>query len=99
MPPAYIVFIKESTQDQKQLDRYGELVGQSFKDHGVKFLAAYGTHEVLEGPPLEGVVILEFLDIEVARAWYFGPAYQEAAAHRFSGATYRAVMVEGRATP
>jgi uncharacterized protein (DUF1330 family) len=27
--------------------------------------------------------------------WYESPAYQEARAHRFKGANYRAVIVEG----
>ena len=30
-----------------------------------------------------------------ARAWYDSPAYQEVAQHRFKGARYRAVLVEG----
>lgn len=51
---------------------------------------------MLEGPPVEGVVILEFPDREAAEDWYFSPAYQKAAQHRFRGATYRSVIVEGR---
>jgi uncharacterized protein (DUF1330 family) len=34
-------------------------------------------------------------DIEAAKAWYNSPAYREAREHRFKGAEYRAVIVQG----
>lgn len=91
----YIVFTRESTQDQGELDTYMRNVGETFKGHPVKILAAYGTQQVLEGDAPEGVVIVEFPSTEAARAWYDGPAYQEVVQHRFKGARYRAVLVEG----
>jgi uncharacterized protein (DUF1330 family) len=91
----YIVFTKESTQDQGELDLYQSKVGETFKGHPVKILAAYGPQQVLEGDAPEGVVIVEFPSTAAARAWYDGPAYQEVAQHRFKGAKYRAVLVEG----
>ena len=94
--PAFIVFIKEQTVDQVELDLYSENVGGSFTDHDVRFLATYGEYEALEGPPMEGAVILEFDDMAKARAWYRSPAYQAAANHRFKGASYRAFLVQGR---
>lgn len=63
--------------------------------HAMKILAAYGRQEVLEGPKMEGVVIVEFPSTEEAEAWYESPAYREARGHRFRGADYRAVLVEG----
>jgi uncharacterized protein (DUF1330 family) len=50
---------------------------------------------VLEGPPVEGVVIAEFPTFEAAKAWYDSPAYTEVRQHRFKGAEYRVVIVEG----
>jgi uncharacterized protein (DUF1330 family) len=41
------------------------------------------------------VVVAEFPSVEEACAWYDSPAYQEAAQHRFRGAVYRGVIVEG----
>ena len=58
-------------------------------------LAADGRQEVLEGPASEGVVIVEFPALEAAKAWYDSPAYREAREHRFRGADYRAMIVEG----
>jgi uncharacterized protein (DUF1330 family) len=57
--------------------------------------ALYGRQEVLEGPEVEGVVILSFPSFEEAKAWYDSPAYREARKHRFQGADYSAVLVEG----
>src|ERR1700759_1667840 len=69
--------------------------GETFKGHPVKVLASYGPQQVLEGDAPEGVVIVEFPSTADARAWYDSPAYQEVAQHRFKGARYRAVLVEG----
>ncbi|WP_144109621.1 DUF1330 domain-containing protein [Paraburkholderia sp. BCC1886] len=91
----YIVFTKESTTHQSDLDVYQSKVGATFAGHPVKVLAAYGPQQVLEGEGPEGVVIVEFPSTAEARAWYDSPAYQEAAQHRFKGAKYRAVLVEG----
>jgi uncharacterized protein (DUF1330 family) len=89
------VFIKESTQDQSQLDIYTSKAGPSLAGHAVKVLAAYGPHATLEGPGIEGAVIIEFPTMEEAQAWYNSPAYREAREYRFRGATYRAFFVEG----
>jgi uncharacterized protein (DUF1330 family) len=91
----YIVFTRESTQDKDELATYSSKVGETFKGHPVKVLAAYGPQQVLEGDAPEGVVIVEFPTTAAARAWYDSPAYQEVAQHRFKGARYRAVLVEG----
>jgi uncharacterized protein (DUF1330 family) len=92
---AYIVFIRESTQDAAELERYSASVKPSFDGHPVSFLALYGKHETLEGAPVEGVVIISFPTMDAAKTWYDSPAYQEVAQHRFKGATYRVVVVEG----
>jgi uncharacterized protein (DUF1330 family) len=92
---AYIVFIREETTDQSKLDAYKTEVPPSFEGHDIKFLAAYGPHEVLEGAPIEGAVILGFETMDAARAWYVSPAYQAAAKHRFEGANYRALIIQG----
>ena len=63
--------------------------------HRMSVLAAYGRQEVLEGPDAEGVVIVEFPSFEEAKAWYESPAYRDAREHRFRGADYRAMIVEG----
>jgi uncharacterized protein (DUF1330 family) len=92
---AYAVFVRESTRNASELAAYSQKVGRTLAGHPVKVLAAYGPQEVLEGAKVEGVVILEFPSLAEAKAWYDSPAYREVREHRFRGADYRAVMVEG----
>ena len=93
--PAYIVFTRLRTRNQAELDTYRKSVGASLAGHKLKALANYSPYEVLEGPAVEGVVILEFPTRAEAKAWYSSPAYQDAVKHRFLGADYSAIIVEG----
>jgi uncharacterized protein (DUF1330 family) len=63
--------------------------------HPLKPLALYGNHETLEGPAIQGAVILEFPTVEAARAYYYSAAYQGAVRHRFLAADYLVFLVEG----
>ncbi len=93
--PAYFVFMRDETTDPAELKTYGEKVRPTFKGHDAKILAAYGKQEAVEGPAPEGVVVIEFPTMEAAKAWYDSPAYKEVREHRFKGAKYRAVLVQG----
>ena len=92
---AYIVFIRESTRNASELETYSQEVGATLAGHPITVLAAYGRYEVLEGPDVEGVVIMEFPSFDEAKAWYDSPAYRKVREHRFRGTDYRAVIVEG----
>ena len=92
---AYVVFTREITTDQAELDIYTPLAGAAGKNHPLTALALYGKHEVLEGPPIEGAVILSFPTTAEAHAWYDSPAYQAAREHRLKGSTYRVFIVDG----
>ena len=92
---AFMVFIREKTLDQPELEAYWAKIRGTLEGHPIKILAAYGRHVTLEGPEVEGVVVAEFPTLEEARAWYDSPAYQEVAQHRFRGAIYRGLIVEG----
>lgn len=93
--PALIVFTRESTKDPAELATYSQQARGALAGHPVTPRAAYGRHEVLEGAPVEGVVILEFPTFDEAKAWYDSPAYRAAREHQFKGADYRVVIVEG----
>ncbi len=93
--PAYVIFTREKTTDQAEMDIYSGQAGATLDGHPVKVLAFYGEHKVLEGSPHEGAVILEFPTLEQAKAWYDSPAYQAAAKHRQAGSHYRVFIVEG----
>ena len=92
---AFLVFIREKTLDAGELKVYWSKIRETFAGHEVKVLASYGRHEDLEGSPTEGTVIAEFPSMEAAKSWYESPAYREVREHRFKGAIYRGVLVEG----
>lgn len=93
--PAYVVFTRERLRDADEFATYGTKAGATLAGHNAKPLAAYGAIEMLEGAPIEGVVIVEFPTIAEARAWYDSPAYKAAREHRFKSADYRAFITEG----
>ena len=91
----YAVFIRETTKNEAELAAYMPKAAASMAGHPMTVLAAYGRQEVLEGPDVEGVVIVEFPSFDAAKTWYESPAYRDAREYRFRGADYRAVIVEG----
>lgn len=91
---AYIIFIRNSISDAEGMKTYGGLAAKA-RAPGMKALAAYGPIETLEGQASEGVVLLEFEDMDAAKAWYNSPAYQEALPHRLKSSDYRALLFQG----
>jgi uncharacterized protein (DUF1330 family) len=92
---AYIVFTRTKTLDQKELETYWAGIQATMKGHPIEVLVAYGKHEVLEGDPIEGIVIAKFQTAKAAKDWYYGEAYQSVAKHRQKGAIYQGLIVEG----
>ena len=93
----YMIFIREGAiVDQEAMDAYRQgNRGSSAAASDMKPLVVYGELETLEGDSADGVVVLQFPDREAAKAWYFGPDYQERAKLRQKAAPYRCLMVEG----
>jgi len=92
---AYVVFIRHHTHNPAELEQYAPLARAARPGHEITPLAFYGEIEVLEGNDLEGTVILQFPDMQAARAWYHSPAYQKAKAHRNLGADYTVFLTNG----
>ncbi len=92
---AYVVFTREKTRNPSELAVYSQRAPAGLAGHRVTQRAVYGRHEVIEGPAIEGMAILEFPSFEEAKAWYDNPVYQEAREHRLKGGEYRGVIVEG----
>jgi uncharacterized protein (DUF1330 family) len=93
---AYVIFTKFRTRNQAELDAYATQAPIFMRGHTCKRLAYFtDACEGVEGPPMESVAILEFASLAEAKAWYSSPAYQEASQHRFRGADYGVVIVEG----
>jgi uncharacterized protein (DUF1330 family) len=93
--PAYMVFTRLRMRDAAEMETYSNGARNSLGGHPAKVLAFYGAFEVAEGAGVDGMVILEFPTMAEAKAWYNSPAYVEARKHRFLGADYSVVFVEG----
>ena len=93
--PAYVVFTRTRTIDQEELEEYWNGIRATMTGHPIEVLVAYGKHEVLEGDPIEGIVIAKFPDVKAAKDWYYSEAYQNVAQPRKRGANYHGLIVEG----
>jgi uncharacterized protein (DUF1330 family) len=92
--PAFAVMIRERMTDPEEFATYARMAGAA-RTEDLKALAFYGAFEVIEGPPAEGVVLIQFPTMDAAKAWYHSDAYQAAVKHRHAGAEYRVIFVEG----
>lgn len=92
---AYLVFTRDKTRDEVELDAYAREAQTTLPGHPVKVLAFYGSHEDMEGATTEDIVMLEFPSMAAAKAWYDSPLYRKARERRFKGATYRVTLVDG----
>ena len=92
---AYVIFFVEEISDAGQLERYKQAAHPTLRSAGGSVAIAYGRQEVLEGPPLAGVVMVEFPSFEAAQQWYHSAEYQKAAELRLLATRARAVIVEG----
>ena len=93
---AYAIFIREgAVVDAEAMAKYqsGNRGGKPIP--GMRPLTVYGAMEQLEGEPCDGMVILEFPDMQAAREWYHSEDYQARVPFRQQAAPYRAFLIEG----
>lgn len=92
---AYVIFIREGEiVDQEAMDTYRSGNRARDPDPNMKALVLYGEMDTIEGEAADGIVILEFPDMEAARSWYYGP-YNETVKLRQKAAPYRGFIVDG----
>lgn len=95
---AYLIATVRRVQDRKGLEEYWSRVGPTFEGTGAKPLAVYTQFKMMEGDgPVEGVVLVEFPNVETAQQWYSGPGYQIAKRYREGAADIELILVEGGA--
>jgi uncharacterized protein (DUF1330 family) len=74
---------------------YIERIQATLDPFGGRFIVHGASVEVKEGPWPGTVVIIEFPDVEAARAWYDSPAYQEILPLRTNNIDGSAIIVDG----
>jgi uncharacterized protein (DUF1330 family) len=95
MPKAYVI-VDINVTDPVQYEQYRALAGPAVEAGGGRFIVRGGATEVLEGDRVPNrIVVLEFPNMDAARAWYDSPQYAEAKAAREGAATGSFIAVEG----
>ena len=94
--PAYILFLREDPiRDQAEMQTYMQVATQNPGKFNSTPLSMFKPIEALEGKAADGIVLVQFPNIEEAKAWYYSPGYQAAASHRKKAADYRVMIFEG----
>jgi uncharacterized protein (DUF1330 family) len=94
--PAYVIAAVTDAWDQEKLVEYREGNTKVVAEHGGRFVARGGAQELLEGDwDPKRIVIIEFPDMDAARAWYESDAYAPLRELRRSASVTHIVAVEG----
>lgn len=97
--PAYLI-VETDVHDPERYERYKAAAPAALAAFGGRYVARGGELTVLEGDwEPSRLVVLEFPDLDAARAFYDSPGYLEARKLREGAATLRMVAVEGLAEP
>ena len=81
--------------DEERYGHYVPLAAAAVEKYGGEFLARGGEALQLEGTGRSRNVIIRFVDMETAKAFYYSPEYQEALTHALHVSTREYVLVEG----
>lgn len=97
---AAFVLAEIDVLDPESYEPYKALASESVTAFGGTYRVRGGPVEALEGEaPAGRIVVLEFPDIESARAWYHSDGYQAAAAIRQAASSGRMFLVDGVVPP
>lgn len=92
---AYVV-VQIDIHDPAMYARYKDLAPPSIARYNGRYIVRGGKTDILEGNwQPQRLVILEFPDVESAKAWWSSPEYAEAKALRNSSANTDMLVVEG----
>lgn len=94
MPKAYWIG-HVTVDDPAAYDAYRQANASAFSKYGGRFLVRGGAQEIVEGQMRPRSVVIEFDDLETARACYFSPEYQAAMAFRQPCSLADLAIVEG----
>ncbi len=93
--PAYVI-VDVTINNSEAYSAYKELTPVSIKNYNGKFIVRGGLTQTLEGDwKPERIVVLEFPDVDTARAWWNSDEYAGAKKIRQANAETRMILVEG----
>ena len=94
MPKAYWI-VRVAVSDASLYPDYLEAARPAFEKFGARFVVRGGRYDAMEGSHRERNVVVEFADMDRARACYSSEEYQRAKAIRNAAAEADFVIVEG----
>lgn len=77
---------------------------ETYRTHAASSIAQYGGRHLVRGGPIEtleggwtprAIIVVEFADLERARAWYRSPEYAAALAVRGEALSRNLILVDG----
>ena len=92
---AYFVVFRDSMSDPERYAAYLQAALPTAAGRPARILVMNGTLTPVEGECPDGVVIVEFPDVQAAKDWYQSPEYQAVVGERLACTKGRAVIVEG----
>ena len=95
MAKGYLVTAYRSVSDPEKVAAYAKLAGPAIEAAGGRFIVRGPAAEAYEAGLLNRTVVVEFDNLEAAKALYTSPAYQEAIAALGNGAERDMRVVEG----
>ena len=95
--PAYAIANLSNVDLNADIVRYLQEIDDTLVPFGGRFLVHGVTPEVMEGPWADATVIIEFPDLDRARAraWYASPAYLELLPLRTENSDSAAAILDG----
>lgn len=97
MPKAYWI-AHVTVDDPAAYETYRQANAAAFAKYGARFLVRGGAQDIIEGAMRPRSVVIEFADLETARACYFSPEYQAALTLRQPCSAADLTIVEGYET-
>src|SRR5436190_23607428 len=96
--PAYIISLVKP-MDKDGIEKYRKIAAETIAQYGGRYVIRGGglIAETLEGEPTEAkrVVVLEFPDLDSAKAWYESPEYAEALEIKQTAMERTMILAEG----
>ncbi|MFH5925824.1 DUF1330 domain-containing protein [Roseomonas xinghualingensis] len=93
--PAYAAAHLRQVSMGPEITEYLRRIDDTLRPHGGRFLIHGGAVEVKEGDWTGDLIVIEFPDLDRARAWYASPEYQAILPLRTGKATGEVVLLGG----
>jgi uncharacterized protein (DUF1330 family) len=93
--PAFLIS-DVTVKNEEAFQNYRDRAAAAIARYGGRYLARVGGIETLEGDwQPRRIIVVEFPDMEKARAWYRSPEYAEALKFRDAALSRNLILVDG----